>query len=194
MRGYKALRRGAAWHDSTSRGRLRATGEDRLRLIHAISSNDVEGLASGCGTYAFFLDARGRIQADSYIFVAEDHVLIDSEPEVAGSLREHIESYIIMDDVALEDIAPDTAVIAVAGPESGDVIGGLGLGTAPEPFQFGVSGDVWVFGAPDPGVGGYWILAPDSKRPGIAAMLRAQGSVRGHGWRMGSPSRDELGA
>ena len=176
VRDYKALRHGAAWHDSTSRGRLRATGEDRLRLIHAISSNDVEGLAPGRGTYAFFLDARGRIQADSYIFVAEDHVLIDCEPEVACSLREHIESYIIMDDVALEDIARDTAVIAVAGPRSGDVIAGLGVGTAPRPFHFGASGDVWVFGAPKPGVGGYWIMAPASKRRTIAAMLRAGGA------------------
>ena len=175
MRSYTALRHGAAWHDATSRGRLRATGEDRLRLIHAISSNDVEGLAPGCGTYAFFLDARGRIQADSSIFVAEDHVLIDSEPEVAGSLREHIESYIIMDDVVLEDIAPETALIAVAGQEAGDAIAALGLGTAPEPLRFGASGDVWVFGAPKPGIGGYWIMAPASKRRTLAAMLRARG-------------------
>ena len=177
VRGYKALRHGAAWHDSTSRGRIRATGEDRLRLIHAISSNDVEGLAPGWGTYAFFLDARGRIQADSYIFVAEDHVLIDSEPEVAGSLREHIDSYIIMDDVTLEDIAPETAVLAIAGPEAGAVVDGLGLGTPPEPFQLEVSGDVWVFGAPSPGVGGYWIMAPHSKGPTIGAMLRDQGVI-----------------
>ena len=175
MRGFKALRHGAAWHDSTSRGRLRATGEDRLRLIHAISSNDIERLAPSRGTYAFFLDARGRIQADSYIFVAEDHVLIDSEPEVAGSLREHIESYIIMDDVTLEDIAPETALLAVAGPLAGEVVAGLGLGTPPEAFQLGGSGDVWVFGAPDPGIGGYSIMAPASKKTKITAMLRAQG-------------------
>lgn len=148
-----------------------------MRLIHAISSNDVEGLAPSCGTYAFFLDARGRIQADSFIFVAADHVLIDSEPGVARSLLEHIESYIIMDDVTLEDIAPETVVIAVAGPLAGDAVGGLGLDNPPAALQARRSGDVWVFGTPKPSVGGYWIMAPASKRQEVTAMLRAQGAV-----------------
>jgi aminomethyltransferase len=103
--GYAALHESAAWLDISSRGRIAALGEDRQRLLHAIASNAVEGLAPGQGTYAFFLNVQGRIQADSRLFVCEDRVLIDCEPEVRQTLRQHIDSYIIMDDVRLEDMA-----------------------------------------------------------------------------------------
>ena len=98
----EAFQLGAAWADLSDQGRLRATGTDRVRLLHAICTNDVEGLAPGQGTYAFFLSPQGKIQADSHLFVAADHVLVVCDPAVRQSLRDHIESYIIMDDVDLE--------------------------------------------------------------------------------------------
>jgi aminomethyltransferase len=118
--GYAALHESAAWLDVSSRGRIAVVGPDRLRLLHAIASNAVEGLSAGQGTYAFFLNAQGRIQADSHIFVSEDRVLIDCEPEAGGALLKHIESYIIMDDVRLEDAGESTA-IALEGPRSEEV-------------------------------------------------------------------------
>jgi len=52
--GYRALRETAAWFDLSARGRLRATGADRKRLLHALTTNHVEGLELGEGLYAFF--------------------------------------------------------------------------------------------------------------------------------------------
>ena len=177
VQGYEALRLGAAWHDLSSRGRLRASGDDRVRLIHAISSNAVEGLTPGQGTYAFFLDPRGRIQADSHIWVTRNHVLIDCEPEVAGALLDHIESYIIMDDVSLDDITHRTSAIAVAGPASGDIVRGLGFQALPKPACFTRSADTWVFGAAAEELGGYWLMVPESERGRIVAHLETQGAT-----------------
>ena len=177
MRGIQALRRGAAWTDLSSRGRLRATGEDRARLLHAISSNVVEGLAPGRGSYAFFLNAQGRIQSDSRIFVDADHILIDCEPEARDTLRNHVESYIIMDDVVLDDITDSTCLLAVLGPESRKAVSAL-FGSAPnEALSFVQSARARVFRVPTGSTDGYWIEAPRPDGGRLAAELEARGAV-----------------
>ena len=79
--GYRALREGAAWMDLSARGKIRATGEDRARLLHAMTTNHIEQLRPGEGCYAFFLNAQGRILGDANILCFEDSLLLDTEPE-----------------------------------------------------------------------------------------------------------------
>src|ERR1700689_1594100 len=101
--GYAALREDAAWLDLSGRGKILATGEDRARLLHAMTTNQVETLKPGEGCYAFFLSAQGRILADVNLLCFEDHFLLDTEPETRRKLFEHLDRYIIADDVTLED-------------------------------------------------------------------------------------------
>ena len=103
MTGYKALRSAAAWFDVSSRGKILVTGEDNARLLHAMSTNDVKNLAEGAGLYTFFLTDKGRIIADSYIYHRPAGFMLDTEPETANILRDHLDRYIIADDATLED-------------------------------------------------------------------------------------------
>ena len=116
--GYEALRSRAAWLDLSGRGVIVATGEDRARLLHALCTNDIEHLKPGENCYAFFLNAQGRILADANILCRAEDFLIDTEPETRASLYQHIDKYIIADDVTLEDAAERLAVIALEGPEA----------------------------------------------------------------------------
>jgi len=125
MRGYEALRERAAWLDLSGRGRIRATGEDRVRLLHAMTTNHIEQLAPGEGCYTFFLNAQGRILADAVILALNDALLIDTEPETRGFVLAHLDKYIIADDVTLEDITDDTVEIGIEGPASRGVVDGL---------------------------------------------------------------------
>src|SRR5690242_17216162 len=113
---YDALRTRAAYIDLTGRGHLRATGEDRVRFLHAMSTNNIEHLQPGTGCYAFFLSAQGRILADAYIFCMPDYLLLDTEPEVKERLRDHLDKYIIADDVTVTDFSDTTSVVSVGGP------------------------------------------------------------------------------
>src|SRR5213593_366720 len=96
-RGYKALRETAAWLDLSARGKIFATGEDRVRLLHAMTTNHIQQLQPGQGCYAFFLSAQGRILADAHLFVLPDRILIDVEPELRARLYQHLDKYIIAD-------------------------------------------------------------------------------------------------
>jgi tRNA-modifying protein YgfZ len=123
MTGYEALRERAAWFALPGRGKIRITGEDRARLIHAMSTNAVQGLAPGQGVYAFFLNAQGRVLADANIFALDDSLLIDCEAAVRTRLYEHIDRYIIADDAYVEDVSDSFTAVAVEGPDAPELLG-----------------------------------------------------------------------
>ncbi|MDX1979524.1 MAG: glycine cleavage T C-terminal barrel domain-containing protein [Bryobacteraceae bacterium] len=130
--GYRALRESAALVDLNARGRFRALGEDRARLLHAMSTNHIQQLAPGQGCYTFFLNAQGRILADAVILCLEDCFLLDTEAEAHATLFEHLDRYIIADDVTLEDARSDLAAIGLQGPKAAELLMSLG---APAPAQ-----------------------------------------------------------
>jgi len=128
--GYEALRHGAAWMNVSTRGRIAVRGRDRARLLHNLTSNEVKKLAPGSGCYAFLLSPQGRIQADLTLLAFDDHILLDTEPELREKIVQHIRRYIVADQVELEDVTAATCAIALEGPESALVLEKAG-GTAP---------------------------------------------------------------
>ena len=133
--GYRALREQSAWIDLRERGKILATGEDRARLLHALSTNHIEQLKPGQGCYAFFLNAQGRILADANILCFDNALLLDTEPETRVKLFEHLDRYIIADDVAIEDRTAALSTIAIEGPESAAVLRKLGAPVPDEPYS-----------------------------------------------------------
>ncbi len=97
------------------RGLIAVTGEDRKRLLHAMSTNHVESLEPGQANHVFFLNAQGRILAGAWIVNRGDDLLLDTEPSTKDKLLAHLDKYIIADDVTLEDV-PQTPVFALEGP------------------------------------------------------------------------------
>lgn len=106
----------ARFLDVSARGKIRVTGEDRARLLHAMSTNHIQQLQPDRGCYAFFLSAQGRILADAIILCRPDHLLLDTEPETREKLLQHIDKYIIADDAYVEDVTGQLRTIAVDGP------------------------------------------------------------------------------
>jgi folate-binding protein YgfZ len=173
MTGYEALRTAAAWFDVSDRGKIRVTGEDNARLLHAMSTNDVKNLADGKGLYAFFLNEKGRIIADSYIYRQGANLFLDTEPETAIVLRDHLDHYIIADDAALEDETANLAAIALEGPTSFDLAATMELPVPSEPFalatwQHGFVARVSVTGAP-----GMRIFLPIAQKPAFLERFKS---------------------
>ena len=57
--GYEALIGSAALLDLSDRGRIRVTGEDRARLLHAMTTNHVQQMKPATGLTLFFWTPRG---------------------------------------------------------------------------------------------------------------------------------------
>jgi tRNA-modifying protein YgfZ len=127
---YQALRDRAAWIDLTGRGKIRATGEDRARLLHSMTTNDIQSLIPGEGCYTFFLTNQGRIIADANIFCMTDYLLIDTEPETKQRVYEHLDKFIIADDVVLHDFTNDYASVNIEGPATEEILKVLDIPSA----------------------------------------------------------------
>jgi tRNA-modifying protein YgfZ len=125
MSGYRALREGVAWLDLDARGRFRVKGEDRVRLLHAMCTNHIRDLSTGKSCYAFFLNDKGRILGDAHILDLGESLLVDTEAASHDVLFQHLDKYIIADDVTLEDVREDTAAIGLEGPRAADLRGEL---------------------------------------------------------------------
>lgn len=179
MTGYEALRNRAAWLDLSARGKIQLTGEDRARLLHAMSTNHIQQLTPGMGCYAFFLNDKGRVIADANILCRPDHFLLDVEAEVRESLYQHLDRYIIADDVTLEDRTDALSTIAIEGPEASAVIQRAGA-PMPEPEYANADwGDSLVARLSSTGAPGFFIFAPASQKLALVSQLEAAGAERG---------------
>jgi aminomethyltransferase len=175
MQGYEALREGAAWLDLSKRGRIRARGEDRVRLLHAMTTNDIRQLEPGDGCYAFFLNAQGRILADAVILELPDALMIGTEPETRGAVYGHLDKYIIADDVTLEDITEATIEIGIEGPVAAGLLEMLGAPAPAAPYSHAAWGDSTVARISTTGQPGFSVIAPRGARDALIGDLEAAG-------------------
>jgi folate-binding protein YgfZ len=173
--GYRALHENAAALDLASRGKIRVTGGDRARLLHAMSTNDVQNLHPGQGCYMFFLNAQGRILADANLFCFEDHLLLDVEPETRTKLYEHLDRYIIADDVTIEDQTEQLATVAVEGADAGRILSGLGAQLPEKDHAWLSWGTRTVARVDSTGAGGFFAFLPASEKAGFLGELASAG-------------------
>jgi folate-binding protein YgfZ len=171
--GYRALRETAAWFDLSARGRLKATGEDRKRLLHALTTNHVEGLEPGHGVYAFFLNAQGRVLADAIVACRAQDLLISTEPETREKVARHIEGYIIADDVTLEDMTATTCEMALEGPDAASRLVFLELPVPHAEYGSMEADGITVLRASMTGQPGFRLIGPASRKDELESHLAA---------------------
>jgi folate-binding protein YgfZ len=127
-----ALRHGCGVFDLSWRGKLVVSGEDRVRWLNGMVSNNTRDLRQDFGNYSFALNAQGRIQADLLAFQRGEFYVLESEAAQIATIREFFDRFIIMDEVEIGDISGGLTSIGVAGPDVAEVLGRAGLlpGTA----------------------------------------------------------------
>jgi tRNA-modifying protein YgfZ len=178
MTGYEALRERGAWIDLSSRGKIKLTGEDRARLLHAMTTNHIQQLTPGSGCYAFFLNDKGRVLADANILSRPDYFLLDVEPETREPLYQHLDRFIIADDVTLEDATDAIATIAIEGPQAAEALLRAGA-PIPEPDYSTVDwGASVVARLSSTGSPGFFIFVPVAEKAALIARLEAAGAER----------------
>ncbi len=99
--------------------RIRVGGADRAAFLHNFCTNDVTGLAAGAWCEAFFTNVKARIVAHGLILADDEHHEIWMLPGNEQQLLDHLNRYIITEDVDLQSITADSNTIAVIGPLPG---------------------------------------------------------------------------
>jgi folate-binding protein YgfZ len=175
--GYEALISGAALLDLSKRGRIRVTGEDRARLLHAMTTNHVQQMKPGDGIYVFFLNAQGRILADAYVLCFEDHFLLDTAPETREVVYGHLDQYIIADDVTLEDVTEQTFSLGLEGPKAIEAAASCGMQAPHHRFSHVPAGEFLVAAISSTGSYGIRINGSVRHKDEAAAMIEGAGAI-----------------
>ncbi len=124
---FRALLEGCALLDMSWQAKLVLAGEDRVRWLNGMVTNNVRDLTPGHGVYSFLLNAQGRIQGDLVAYNRGDYLLVTTDREQAPTIAEIFDRYIIMDDVEVADISDKLTAIGVAGRKSREVLTAGGL-------------------------------------------------------------------
>lgn len=172
---YEALRKSAAWIDLSDRGKVRVTGEDAGRLLHAMTTNNVKELEVGQGLYAFFLNEKGRILADCNLFRLSDSFWLDTEGATASKIHHLLDKYIIADDAAVEDVTSRWFEVGVEGPESVSAMERMGLAVPEKPLQIIANESGYTARAAATGPLGFRIWIEEEKGKSLLERLSSAG-------------------
>ena len=127
---FRALLEGCGLFDMSWQAKLVLTGEDRVRWLNGMVTNNVRDLAVGHGVYNFVLTAQGRIVGDLVAYNRGDFLLVTSDRGQAAGITEIFDRYIIMDDVEVADISDKLWAVGLAGPHVAHVLKTAGIENA----------------------------------------------------------------
>jgi folate-binding protein YgfZ len=177
--GAIAIRKGAGVVDLSHRGWLRLCGKDRARFLQAMVTNDVLACGPGSGTYAAFLNDKGRVVADAALFVAEDAIYLDVEPAARAKLPGMLDRYIILDDVQVADETPARVLLGVHGPIAREVVSRALGADVPDlpPFGHCLLGRARVVRRDRVGEPGYELYTPLDEASSSLERLRGAGAL-----------------
>ena len=178
-REYAAAREGAAVVDRSNFGRLRITGADALDLLNRLSTNNLIDLGPGEGASTVLTTNKGRIIDLLLVARLGGELLVVTSPGAAEKVVEWIDLYTFGEDIAVQDVTEETALLSVVGPSAGDLLGpgvrSLGLYGACEIDIEGVL--VRAVRTDAFGTTGYYILAPASQAEEAWDALARMGAV-----------------
>src|SRR4051812_34623687 len=131
---FAALRSGAGVFDLGGRAKIIVSGNDRVRWMNGMVTNNVRDLAAGRGNYNFLLNAQGHILADMYIYNRGEHLMVDTDTSQAATVLQLFDKYIIMDEVEAEDASAKLTALGVGGPKAEEILAKIGLAAPKEPL------------------------------------------------------------
>lgn len=98
---------------------LRVSGADATAFLQGQFTNDLRSLAPGKCVYGLWLNVKGKIVADSFVVAGSgEERWIGSYFSTAAAIKERLESFIIADDVTVEDQTDQWAAVTAFGADA----------------------------------------------------------------------------
>ncbi len=130
----QSLDDGAVVFDAGRRTQISLAGEDSVAFLQNMCTNEIRQLPVGEGCEAFLTSAQGRILAHVLVFREADRLVLETVPDQASPIIEHLDRYIIREKVTLGDLTARRAELLVAGPGAEKLIGGLSAASVPRDY------------------------------------------------------------
>ncbi len=172
-----ALGEGAGFRILDERMVVRMTGDDRVPFLHGMCSADVKDAKPGSIVPGLFLTEHAHVIGEFFLWVADDALIIEAGRREWPRSREHLERFLVADDVEIEETG--LCVMDIEGPKASEVLtrAGIGEAAALRPWacaknQAGFVGQVPRFAAP-----AWSLLAERARLDEVADAIARAGAV-----------------
>lgn len=120
---YRTVRHAVGLADLSHRGKIRVTGEDRLRWLQSIVSNDVLSLQPGHGCYSGLLNHKGKMLTYFRLYVVPDEVVIEDVGEIGDTTYQTLRKFLLYGTKAkIERCTESWGLLLVSGPRAAAVV------------------------------------------------------------------------
>jgi folate-binding protein YgfZ len=158
---YHAAGTGVVVMDRSHEGRVRVTGADKLKVMHAISTNDLT-LTAGQGRATVFTNPTARVIDRATVYGRDDDALVLIGPGRGAWFTRFLQGKIFFnDDAQPSDITPTTRQFDLHGTEADALVTTLGVALPDEGLGIVAAtwADVPVWVARARSVrGGHWVV------------------------------------
>ena len=143
---YRTALDSAVYFDLSAYGKIEVAGPDAASFLHYVSTNDIKNLPVGGGCEAFLCNARARTLA--HIFVSrwelvgrasqpvpaaaadnpgkppppDIRLMLDMVPMLGEKVYQHLNKYLISEQVELTNRTPELALLRLVGPRAKNVL------------------------------------------------------------------------
>jgi tRNA-modifying protein YgfZ len=185
---YQQARSSAVLFDVSNRGKVEVTGKDAATFLHNLCTNDIENMPLGAGCEAFFCTTRAKVVAHALIYhlllPGDRHAFwLDVAPGQAEKLIQHLDRFIISEQVEIADRTQGFCQVHLAGPNAKPVLERTLADEVPdlEPLQhmertFGANVHAHIRRSDPLGLPGYDMVCLSNLAPGLWRMLSSSGA------------------
>jgi folate-binding protein YgfZ len=187
---YQAAVERAALFDLSCRTKVELAGPEARAFLHNLCTQDVKNLPLGGGCEAFLITSKGRVVAHvlvgHYLQPNSAVLWLDTVPDQADVIGEHLEHYLISEQVELADRTLVFGMLHVCGSQAGAIIEsvtGQSVGDL-QPlhnrgFEWPCEGKPWcnVRRTRSLGLDGYDLIFPAEQSLKLWTTLREAGAV-----------------
>lgn len=122
---HLAVRSGIGIMDLSQRGKLRVTGEDRVKWLQSVISNDILPLTQGQGIYSAFLTHKGKMLSYFRVYQLGETLMLEDVGEVGDTTFSALRKFLLYGTKAkMENCAESWGLLLVSGPKAFELIKG----------------------------------------------------------------------
>ena len=116
---YQAVRTAVGLADLSPRGKVRVTGEDRVKWLQGIISNDILPLQPGQGRYSSFLTHKGKMITYFRCYLQTDAVWLEDVGEIGDHTFTALRKFLLYGTKAkMENCGESWGLLLVSGPNA----------------------------------------------------------------------------
>ncbi len=113
---YAAIRRGCGLIDLPARAVVEITGADRIEFLNRMLTAPMADLAPMRVRRSFWLNRKGRIDADLRLIELGDRMLVDVDCHAAGRLVSTLADFVFTEEIEISDRSTEFHRFALHGP------------------------------------------------------------------------------